>query len=240
MSEGFSHYMFLDIETVPHAPVLSDLDEYSQELWEEKEGKKREENTDADEYYFSRAGIYSEFGKIICISVGYFKNEGGEPVLRIKSCFGHDEKKVLTEFFELLDAFHRRMDKLILCGHNIKEFDIPYICRRAIVNHLHLPVLLADLQGKKPWEVPLEDTMLLWKFGDVKNYTSLKLMSHILGIPSSKDDINGSQVAYVYWHEEGLDRIKDYCQKDVSATAQVFLRLKFQPPVRPENVLFLS
>ena len=240
MSEGFNHYLFIDIETTPAAASFQELDEYTQHLWEEKEGRKRDESVSAEDYYFSRAGIPAEFGKIICISAGYFRMEAGENIFRVKSCYGHDEKKVLQEFFELLAGFHHKIPRIILCGHNIKEFDVPYICRRALINHLLLPPIFAEMQSKKPWEVAMEDTMQMWKFGDVKNYTSLKLLAHVLGVPSPKDDIDGSQVAGVYWKENNLERIKLYCEKDVFTTAQIFLRLKGQPPVRPESVVYLS
>jgi 3'-5' exonuclease len=241
MSEGFDHYVFIDIETVSQAEDFGHLDEYAAQLWDDKEGRKREELQSAEDYYASRAAIFSEFGKIICISAGYFRIEGGEPGFRVKSCYGHDEAEVIKEFFGLLEGFHHNFrGRLVLCGHNVKEFDVPYVCRRAIINHITLPVFLADMQSKKPWEIPLEDTMQMWKFGDFKNYTSLKLLAHVLGIPSPKDDIDGSQVGYVYWKEKDLERIKNYCQKDVFTTAQVFLRLKAQPLVRPERVVYLT
>lgn len=241
MATAYDNFVFLDIETVPQSPDLEQLDGYAAQLWEEKEGRKRDEMQSAADYYFSRAAIFSEFGKIICISAGYFRNNGGKTEFRVKSCYGDDEHTVLGEFFALLESFNQNFrGRMVLCGHNIKEFDIPYICRRALICGIPLPEFLDSLQAKKPWEVPLEDTMQMWKFGDFKNYTSLKLLAHVLGIPSPKDDIDGSQVGQVYWKENNLERIKNYCQKDVFTTAQVFLRLRSQPAMSADQVVYLT
>ncbi len=214
--------LFLDIETVPEVASFSDLDEIKQELFAHKTAYQRKEDITAEAFY-DRAGIWAEFGKIICISVGYFTYKNGDRQFRTTSFFG-EEKKLLLDFANLLNT-HFNSPKQLLCGHNAKEFDFPFIARRMVINDIAVPIKL-DLIGKKPWEVPHLDTMELWKFGDYKHFTSLKLLTNILNIPSPKDDIDGSQVYEIYYKEKDLDRIIIYCEKDVVATAQVFLRLK--------------
>ena len=226
--------LFLDIETVPQYPDFHQLDEPTQHLWEQKATSLcKEGQTPADVY--GRAGIYAEFGKIVCISAGFiYPLPSGQPAVRLKSCFGDDESKLLREFSEVVTRFgHQR--NMLLCAHNGKEFDFPYIARRMLVNSIVLPDIL-DIAGKKPWEVSFLDTMELWRFGDYKNYTSLKVLTHIFGIPSPKDDIDGSQVASVYWQEKDLPRIVRYCEKDVLAIAQLLLRYKGKSLILPENV----
>ncbi|MFO7999837.1 MAG: 3'-5' exonuclease [Marinilabilia sp.] len=226
--------MYIDIETVPQHPSFEHLDEKMQELWEVKSSKTAKDDVTPDEDYV-RAGIYSEFGKIVCISAGVIKPVDGHRTLRVKSFFGDDEKKLLTEFSSALNNFTSNPGTNI-CGHNVKEFDFPYIARRIIINGLPLPPVL-DVAGKKPWEVNFIDTMDLWKFGDYKHFTSLNLLTHILGIPTPKDDIDGSQVASVYYDENDVERIARYCEKDVLATAQLFLRLKGEPLMDPEKMI---
>jgi len=224
---NFNTILFLDIETVPEFSDYSSLSEKKQKLWEEKTAYKRRNNAkDEDEIsaedFYSHAGIWAEFGKIICISVGFINGEHKHREFRIKSFFGHDEKKILEDYADLLNQHFNKPNHL-LCGHNIKEFDNPYIARRFLVNQMALPKIL-NLFGKKPWEVPHLDTMDLWKFGDYKHFTSLKLLTEILGIESPKGDIDGSQVRQVYYEEKDLDRIVKYCERDVVAVAQVLLR----------------
>ena len=214
--------LFLDIETVPEVEHYKDLADTKKELWEHKSQYQRKEDISAEEFY-ERAGIWAEFGKIICISVGYFNIKGDMREFRVTSFHG-EESKLLRDFKNLLNT-HFKNPKNLLCAHNGKEFDFPYIARRMIIHGINLPYKL-DLFGKKPWEVPHLDTMELWKFGDYKHYTSLKLMANILGIPSPKEDIDGSMVRDVYYKEKGLDRIVTYCELDVVTTAQVFLRLR--------------
>lgn len=219
---NLEHILFLDIETVPQKEEFDQLSDDTKELWANKTEYQRKEEFTAEEFY-DRAGIWAEFGKIICISVGYFHLKGDNRTFRTTTFHG-TEAKLLQEFKNLLnDHFNRT--KHLLCAHNGKEFDFPYIARRMIINGIPLPYKL-DLFGKKPWEVPHLDTMELWKFGDYKNYTSLKLMANILGIPSPKEDIDGSMVRDVYYEENDLDRIINYCELDVVTTAQVFLRLR--------------
>ncbi len=219
---NLEHILFLDIETVPEVVFFDELDDEKKELWDQKSKYQRKDEFTPEEFY-ERAGIWAEFGKIICISVGYFNFQGDVRTFRTTSFHG-DEVKLLKEFKNLLIT-HFSTNKHLLCGHNAKEFDFPYIARRMIINDIELPYKL-NLFGKKPWEIPHLDTMELWKFGDYKHFTSLKLMANILGIPSPKDDIDGSQVRHVYYEEKNIDRIIDYCEKDVVTTAQVFLRLK--------------
>ncbi|WP_299533884.1 3'-5' exonuclease [Ulvibacterium sp.] len=219
---NLEHVLFLDIETVPQKAAFEELEHTEQELWEQKSQYQRKEGITAEEFYDS-AGIWAEFGRIICISVGYFNLKGDIRNFRVTSFHG-EELKILRNFKNLLDA-HFSSPKHLLCGHNGKEFDFPYIARRMIVHGIPLPYKL-NLFGKKPWEVPHLDTMELWKFGDYKHYTSLKLLAHVLGIPSPKEDIDGSKVREVYYEDNDLDRIVLYCEGDVVTTAQVFLRLR--------------
>ena len=219
---NLENILFLDIETVPETQYFSDLDDTKQALWEHKSQYQRKENETAEEFY-QRAGIWAEFGKIVCISVGYFTFKGDLRQFRVTSFFGA-ETKILKDFKNLLIS-HFSEAKHLLCAHNGKEFDFPYIARRMIINNIELPHKL-NLFGKKPWEVPHLDTLELWKFGDYKTYTSLKLMTHVLGIPSPKDDIDGSEVYRVFYEENEIDRIVTYCEKDTIAVAQIFLRLR--------------
>lgn len=224
--------LFLDIETVPGKPKFEDMDPLMQTLWDKKSASFRSDDQLPGEVY-QRAGIYAEFGRIICISVGLL-TEKSPHGFRLKSFFGDDEVVILTEFSELITRYSRNR-QIELCAHNGKEFDYPYIARRMIINGLTIPGIL-DNAGKKPWEVKLLDTMELWKFGDYKSYTSLDLLSSILGIPSPKDDIDGSMVADIYWKDHDLKRIVRYCEKDVLTVAQVLLRLMNKPLVSAERV----
>jgi hypothetical protein len=226
--------LFLDIETVPQYSDYNDVPQNFQDFWEKKSSYFREEDQSASDIY-QRAGIYSEFGKIVCISVGIAINKTGERTFRLKSFFGDDEALLLKEFKEMLQKYHNSNSDLQLCAHNGKEFDFPYIARRMLINGITLPKIL-DIAGKKPWEVSFLDTMELWKFGDYKNYTSLSLLTQIFNIPTPKDDIDGSMVAYVYWNNKDLQRIVKYCEKDVLAIAQVMLKYKGEQLIQTENV----
>jgi uncharacterized protein YprB with RNaseH-like and TPR domain len=223
----------LDIETVPEEDNFNALDEEMKFLWEQKtQYQRRDEYTPED--FYERAGIWAEFGKIVCISVGYFANKSDIRNFRVTSFFG-EEKKILKDFANLLDT-HFNGAQHLLCGHNAKEFDFPFIARRMIINQIAIPNKL-NLFGKKPWEIPHLDTLELWKFGDYKHFTSLKLLTKILGIPSPKGDIDGSQVAHVFYIEKDIDRIVTYCEKDVIAVAQIFLRLRREDLLIEEEIL---
>ena len=225
--------LFLDIETVPLYSTFREQPESLKNLWEKKSSYFRKPDERAEDVY-QRAGIYSEFGKIICISVGIIHVKNDDRFLRLKSFAGDDEKKILSDFSEMLEELNSRR-KISLCAHNGKEFDFPYIARRILINNLKLPPLL-DIAGKKPWETCLLDTMELWKFGDYKHYTSLDLLTTIFNIPSPKDKIDGSMVAGLYWEEKDIESIVTYCQKDVVAIAQLMLRYRNEELIGEENI----
>ncbi|HEY3402141.1 MAG TPA: 3'-5' exonuclease [Ohtaekwangia sp.] len=217
--------LFLDIETVASTDNFNSLDERLKVQWSRKANYFRRDPLQTDEdLYHERAGIYAEFGKIICICVAKFvENEGGQVVLKTKAYFGDDEKTLLLEFKTMVEKLNQ--SSLKLCAHNGKEFDFPYLCRRMLINEISLPGALS-ISGKKPWETQHLDTLELWKFGDYKHYTSLDLLATIFHIPSSKTDIDGSKVNHVYHVEKDLERIKEYCLRDVAVLAQLYLKLK--------------
>ncbi|SDW50360.1 3'-5' exonuclease [Aequorivita viscosa] len=227
------HILFLDIETVPQHQYFDDLDDVSKALWEQKSQYQRKEDYSAEAFY-DRAGIWAEFGKIVCISVGYFVLKNNARNFRVTSFYG-EEIKILTDFKNLLET-HFNKSHHLLCAHNGKEFDFPYIARRMIINKIDIPFKL-DLFGKKPWEVPHLDTLELWKFGDYKTFTSLKLMAHVLGIPSPKDDIDGSEVCKVFYEEKDIERIVVYCEKDTVTVAQILLRLRNEDILLDSEIL---
>lgn len=235
--------LFLDIETVPESRNYTELPERWKYFWKRKARRilqKDIEDLTLDDLktsYFERSGIYAEFAKIVCISVGFFQTQDQKVIdFRKKSFFGHDESSLLRKFSELLFKYYNNPSQHALCGHNLKEFDVPFICRRLLIHQLPFPSLL-QIQGKKPWETNhLLDTMEMWKFGDRKMYTSLDMLSHLFGVPSPKDDIDGSLVGRVYWEEKDLERIVTYCEKDVETTAKVWAALNgLQLPLAEEE-----
>ena len=230
---NLEHILFLDIETVPQHESFDMLDDDFKKLYADKTRYLRKDEHTPEEYY-ERAGIWAEFGKIVCISVGYFKITGDGRSFRTTSFFG-EEEELLIQFKNLIET-HFNSSRHLLCAHNGKEFDFPYIARRMIIHGIELPYKL-NLFGKKPWEVPHIDTLDLWKFGDYKHYTSLKLLTKILGIPSPKDDIDGSQVRSVFYEEGDIDRIVVYCEKDTVAVAQILLRLRGEELLHPNEVI---
>jgi 3'-5' exonuclease len=229
--------LFLDIETVPFFSSFDKVTEPFKTLWEKKAVYlKKEAETPAELY--GRAGIYAEFGKIICISTGMLGLQNDQRVFRLKSFFGEDEKKLLSDFNEMVNKLSVKRE-IELCAHNGREFDYPYIARRTLINELKLPSIF-DIAGKRPWEVKHLDTMELWKFGDYKHYTSLELLAGIFGIASPKSDIDGSQIASVYWHDKDLPRIVEYCRRDVLTVAQLILRYKGEQLLTNEDIIVLD
>lgn len=234
--------LLIDIETVSQFPHFNEMDENWQQLWSEKVQRTLPEETTAAEFYPQRAGIMAEFAKVICISVGYFKKDNNILKLRIKSFYADDEKQLLKDFIAALEIKESSNNKWSFTGHNIKEFDIPFICRRLLINGINIPAFL-DFQNMKPWETNMIDTFQYWRFGDYKHFTSLKLLAAALNVPSSKDDIDGSMVGAVYWgsrdeseKQTNLQRIVTYCQKDVITTGNIILRFKNLPLITTEQV----
>ncbi|WP_312902207.1 3'-5' exonuclease [Chryseobacterium taichungense] len=212
--------LFIDIETVPSSGAWEELSETEQMLWDKKTKHQRKDEISAGEFYSERAGIMAEFGKIICITIGMLEKND---TLKIKSFAGDDEKKILMEFGEIFNS--PRLKDVILCAHNGKEFDFPWIARRFLINGI-MPPIPFQMFGKKPWEITHIDTMELWKFGDYKSFVSLELLAHLFGIPTPKDDIDGSMVSSIYYIEKDLQRIVDYCEKDVLTLANIFRRMR--------------
>lgn len=226
-NEQLKSILFIDIETVSIQAKLEDLSEPMQELWIKKARSFRIDNpedADPSRLFEDRAGIFSEFSKVVCIGVGYLVQGQNGWDLRLKTLCENEEKVLLNQFIELLGRFTAAHKDMRFCGHNIKEFDLPFLCRRIIINGMALPAPL-QLHNKKPWEILHIDTLELWKFGDYKNFTALALLAEVLGIPSPKDDIDGSMVGRVFWQEQDYPRIARYCARDVLTTAKVFLRL---------------
>jgi len=234
---SINNILFLDIETVPQYADYNSLPRDWKELWDTKATsllKYHEEET--KETIYHRAGIYAEFGKIICVSCGFIFGNGGDKKIILKSFSGENESILLLEFCDMLNKWTTASEEQkFLCAHNGKEFDFPYLCRRLIINGLPIPTIL-NTSGKKPWEVFHLDTLELWKFGDFKSFTSLNLLAHTLGIPTPKDDIDGSKVWSVYWNDRDIPRIVNYCQKDVVTVAQIFLKLNCDSAVKPDYI----
>jgi len=237
MNSELRDILFLDIETVACTDNFQSLNEHLKVQWSRKAGfLKRQEDITDEELFHQRAGIYAEFGKIICIVVGkLFDKESGELGLKTKAFFDHDEKRLLTEFKTMLEKTDGAVVRL--CAHNGKEFDFPYMSRRMLIHGISLPSVL-NLSGRRPWEIPHLDTMELWKFGDYKHYTSLDLLAAIFNIPSSKSDMDGSQVNGVYYKEKNLEKIKAYCVSDVVVLAQLYLKIKGILTVKEANIHF--
>ena len=226
--------LFLDIETVPAVWNFSDLDEKTADLYLAKNRFIQERDGLSNEEVYEKAGVFAEFGKIVCISCGIVADKSTGKEIRLKSFYGDDEKQLLLDFAGMLNS-HYNSPYHIMCGHNAKEFDFPFIARRMLIHGINLPDAL-DVAGKKPWEIAHLDTMELWKFGDYKHYTSLSLLCNIFDIPTPKDDISGADVGRVYYEENDLERIVAYCHKDVVALIQVFLKMRNESLVKEENI----
>jgi len=230
--------LFIDIETVSCCPDYKHLSAKQQKLWVDKINRYKNSDKNEAVLYQERAAILAEFGKIVCIAVGFVSGKKGDYKLRVKAFYSKDEKELLLEFVALLKKSFNNIHQFYFCGHNIKEFDIPYICRRLLINGIALPDAL-NLSGLKPWEVNHIDTLNLWKFGDRKHYTTLNLLASILNVPTPKDDIEGKDVGRVYWKEDNLERIVKYCKKDVATVAQLMMRFKGLPLVKKDDIFML-
>ena len=223
---NINQILFLDIETVPLVYNYNELNTDYKKLWDLKWQYNKEITP---EQQYAKAGIYAEFAKVVCICVGYFNGKE----FRLKSFYGDDEKALLQDFKSTVE---KHFADYAMCAHNGKEFDFPFMCRRMLINGIALPELL-NIQGKKPWEIQHLDTMELWKFGDYKSYTSLQLLATVFNIPTPKDDIDGSQVAKVYYEEKNLERIKTYCLKDVITVARLLQKMRGENALKDEQIV---
>ncbi len=227
--------LFVDVETVPQVSSFDDLSENLKPLWLKKASRLTgDASANLESMFYEKAGIYSEFGKIVCISAGVFVGDDEAPGFRVKAFYSDNETELLESFAKMLNRKYAEPGHY-LCGHNCREFDIPYIARRMLINRIPLPSII-NISGHKPWDVPFIDTMELWKFGDHKNYTSLALLAAVFNIPTPKDDIDGSDVARVYWVENDLKRIAVYCNKDVVTTARLFLKFSFKGELPEDRI----
>ena len=224
--------LFLDIETVPAYATYAELPECMRKCWNKKANVLKKNDEDTPESLYQRAGIYAEYGKIVCISVAYIRKDK----LRIKSFYGENEKDVLNDFADLLNRYFNASQHY-LCAHNGKEFDFPYLCRRMLIHKIPLPFLL-NVSGKKPWETAFLDTMDMWRFGDYKNYTSLEVLALLFNIDTPKDDLDGSMVAQTYWEHHDLERIKTYCEKDVLTIVQLYLSYQAKDLLKKEDIIY--
>ena len=224
--------LFLDIETVPAYATYAELPECMRKCWDKKANVLKKNDEDTPESLYQRAGIYAEYGKIVCISVAYIRTDK----LRIKSFYGENEKDVLNDFADLLNRYFNASQHY-LCAHNGKEFDFPYLCRRMLIHKIPLPFLL-NVSGKKPWETAFLDTMDMWRFGDYKNYTSLEVLALLFNIDTPKDDLDGSMVAQTYWEHHDLERIKTYCEKDVLTIVQLYLSYQAKDLLKKEDIIY--
>jgi hypothetical protein len=233
--------IFLDIETVPGCSSFAELSPGMQELWAAKHSTLKTENETSEQGYLKRAGVYAEFAKAICICIGFlhFDRDRKCKVLRLKTFVGDDEQKLLYDFAVAMKKGFTEAERFHFCGHNIREFDIPFLCRRMLINRIELPDIF-DISGKRPWEMQDVDTLQLWKFGDYKSYTSLKLLAEVLGLPTPKNDIEGKDVARVYWQEKNLPRITEYCSKDVITVARLLLRFKGDNEPLPDDSVVVA
>jgi len=236
-NKALSDLLLIDIETVPQVSDHNLLTAEWQQLFYDKACKNLPDTPDAELVYKQKAGILAEFGKVICISTGfYYEDAGGNRCFKMKSICCKEETDLLKEFISIVDRFVQKHPNLQFAGHNIREFDIPFLCRRMVINQIPLPKYF-QIQGAKPWEVQMLDTMQWWKFGDYKNYITLHLLANVMGIPTSKTDMDGSMVQEVYYKQDNLPKIVEYCQRDVVVVAQVILRFKNLPLIDQHSII---
>ncbi len=230
--------IFIDIETVKEHEGFSGLDDVSADLWRKKSSFfKVAEGSVEEDLYEEKAGLYAEFAKVVCISVAFMvKNGEGKYDLRLKSFYGEEESFILKDFKELLDKYYKN-SKYIFCGHNIKDFDLPFLMRRMLINQIRLP-LKFNINNFKFYQPMAVDTFQIWKFGDHRNYTSLKLMQKALKIDFPEySEIDGNDIDQLYWKDKNMDSIIEHCQNDVISVAQLMLRFKSFDLLEEYNVL---
>ena len=223
---------YLDIETAPQFAHYNNLPDSWKKLWLRKAESLK--LTDPPEITYQKAGIYAEFGRIVCVCIGRIQIQNKVPLLRIRVFKDADESTLLKKLAQWLNRNITSENKL--CAHNGKEFDFPWMARRMLIHKISLPNCL-QLAGKKPWEVPHLDTLEMWKFGDYKHYTSLSLLAETFGIPSPKSNMDGQIVGEKYWKENAVEEIVHYCCEDVRTLAELSLIWASKPPLQTVEII---
>jgi predicted PolB exonuclease-like 3'-5' exonuclease len=237
-------FLFFDIETSGLESNYERLSEKMQELWSKRSeilrnqlGEKYPDNKDkSDSDLFElKSALQAEFGRVVCISFGKIKFVEDEPTIQIISVQDEDESVLLKKAFDIIIKMSKIGVKLI--GHNVKRFDIPFLCKRGIINSLELPAPL-QVWDKKPWEISITDTSELWSFGAwQEGFASLDLLATVLGIDSPKEQMNGSEV-HGYYYSGRIEEITEYCERDVITLAQILLRLSNLNLIDKQSIIF--
>lgn len=240
LNPALRNVLFVDVETASAASDYHELEIRMQRLWDKKSLiYSAEGNYSTPELYYNKASLHAEFGKIIVISAAYFYlNDKQDLCLRVKAFDAPDERTLLEDFVELLKQKHFNSKALRLCAHNGKDFDFPYLSRRMLVNNIEIPDAL-DIMGKKPWEIQHLDTMDIWRFGERRETVSLETLAAIFGLPDYTAEMNNNQINDVYYKEKNLEKIASFSKKDVSITAQVYLKLNNIPLIDEQNIFYV-
>ena len=227
--DQLKNIVFFDIETAGSHESLDALQEDNPllaTLWSKRceyLREKFEENKDLtdEELYLNKAALHPEFNRIVCASFGRIAGDVDSTSMIIKSYSGDDESEILDGIDKVLTKFN----KMNLCGHNIKRFDIPVMGKRFLINGKKLPKSLM-IYDSKPWELPFIDTSDIWSFGAwQEGFASLELIAASLKVPSPKDDIRGEDVHSVFWESSEHSRIAEYCAKDVKVLGDIMLKI---------------
>lgn len=231
--------LFIDVKTVAGSSSFDELDERLQRQWEQKAAYfGNEEGWSVAKWYDNRASYYAEYGKIICIGIGgLYWDDDDAPFLKAKTLYDDDEARLLRTFIDLIDKYPA--NELVLCAHNGKEFDYPYLCRRILVHGFELPATLR-LSGRKPWDIPHQDTLEMWRFGDSRHYVPLDLLAAVLNLPTQPLKLTGDQTSLVYYQPQGMSRIREYTRESIVTLVQVYLRLLGAPLVEEQHITRLE
>lgn len=230
---ALNNMIFWDIETTSNTKTAAEQPERMQELWKARCEYLRglpnwpENATMTDEELWEhKASLHPEFGKIICITFGKLKLEDpSNPQIQLNSVYGDDETELLRKTAAGLEKAFVNNSNTLLVGHNIERFDVPFLSKRLVINSIDLPTAFVQW-NRKPWDAKMLDSSKVWSFGSwQEGFTSLNLLTAVLGLPSPKDEMAGKDVYDHYWNKGNIEGIKTYCEKDVLALGKVFLRL---------------
>ena len=214
-------HLALDIETVPAAD-LSEYSETVQEKVQQKIDRVRERNPDFDFNYF--AATHGDFGKIICISLGYITGEK----IKLKSLYGHDEHAILEEFNKITASIRG-----VFIHYNGLNFDIPFILQR--MAHHNIAPLSDRFTNLRRFSTEYHfDLMMIYYNWDMQKVLPLGVLAELHGIPSPKEDLSGDKVLQAYRNNE-WDRIVRYCEFDVATTLNLWNKIYNNEPMIDVN-----